>query len=421
MAADEGDDRDESTPDGRDPDGRDPDGRNPDGREPDGLAGLGGWFAGVPMFGDLARAMAGQGPLNWDAARQFAALASTDGGVEPNVDPTTRIALEQLAGIAAMHVADVLAVPVSAGRLDAVTRGVWAQRTLDAYRPLFTEMASSLGQRPQAGDDQTDPMAAMMAGLTQMMAPAMMGMAIGSMVGRMARRAFGQYDLPVPRPSSELVVVPQAIDEFAATWSLAVDELRLWVLTQELIGQTVFGLGTVREDLSALVRRHAGAFRPDPQSLAEHLGALDVSDAESDPMASIQRMMSDPAVVLGAVQSDEQRQLQPTLDAAFGALVGVVDYVSDAVAVRLIGGDALQIAEAIRRRRLDTGPDDIYIQRLLGLSLTQGQVQRGKAFIAGAVDRVGEHRLAELLSRPGALPTPAEFEAPGLWVARLEL
>ena len=63
--------------------------------------------------------------------------------------------------------------------------------------------------------------------------------------------------------------------------------------------------------------------------------------SESDPMASIQRMMSDPAVVLGAVQSDEQRQLQPTLDAALGALVGVVDYVSDAVAVRLIGGGPL--------------------------------------------------------------------------------
>ena len=54
-----------------------------------------------------------------------------------------------------------------------------------------------------------DPMMAMMAGLSQMMAPAMMGMSIGSMVGRLGLRAFGQYDLPVPRTSGSLLVVPR--------------------------------------------------------------------------------------------------------------------------------------------------------------------------------------------------------------------
>ncbi len=31
------------------------------------------------MFAELARALAGQGPLNWDAARQFALLAAAGG------------------------------------------------------------------------------------------------------------------------------------------------------------------------------------------------------------------------------------------------------------------------------------------------------------------------------------------------------
>jgi uncharacterized protein (DUF2342 family) len=48
-------------------------------------------------------------------------------------------------------------------------------------------------------------------------------------------------------------------------------------------------------------------------------------------------------------------------------------------------------------------------------------VQRGKTFTAGVVDRVGESRLTELLAQPQPLPTPAELEAPGLWIARLEL
>ena len=56
-------------------------------------------FAGLPMFGDLAKALSGQGPLNWDAARQFAGLASNGGASEPNVDPAVRIALADLARI----------------------------------------------------------------------------------------------------------------------------------------------------------------------------------------------------------------------------------------------------------------------------------------------------------------------------------
>ena len=31
-------------------------------------------FSNMPLFGDLSRALSGQGPLNWDAARQFALL-----------------------------------------------------------------------------------------------------------------------------------------------------------------------------------------------------------------------------------------------------------------------------------------------------------------------------------------------------------
>ncbi len=57
-------------------------------------------FSALPMFADLARALSGQGPLNWDAARQFALLAATGGATEPNVDPAVRIAFADLARIA---------------------------------------------------------------------------------------------------------------------------------------------------------------------------------------------------------------------------------------------------------------------------------------------------------------------------------
>jgi putative hydrolase len=381
-------------------------------------------FENLPMFGDLARALAGQGPLNWDAARQFAALAATGGAAEVNIDPSIRIKFGELAQIAELHVRDLTGFDGPSPEVLPVTSGAWAQRTLEAYRPLFTELATSLGQpvAPSEDDDidlGADPMMAMMANLSKMMAPSMMGMAVGSMVGRMATQAFGQHDLPIPRQDSSLTVLPGNIDRFAEEWSISADEMRMWVLAQELTGHALFSITSLREDFASLVRRHVGAFKPDPEAIAEKLSSLD-SD-EGDPMQAMQQVLSDPAVLLGAVQSAEQRELQPSLDAAAAAVVGYVDYMVDGVSVRVIGGDALRIAEAVRRRRVDHSADDLYTERLLGLRLTHHQVQRGKNFVAGVVDRVGEARLSALLARPKALPTAAEIDAPGLWVARLEL
>ena len=381
-------------------------------------------FENLPMFGDLARALSGQGPLNWDAARQFAGLAATGGAAEPNIDPAVRIKLGQLAQIAELHVRDLTGFDGPSPEILPVTSGAWAQHTLEAYRPLFTELATSLGKPavssdPDAIDLNADPMMAMMAGLSKMMAPSMMGMAVGSMVGRMATQAFGQYDLPIPRQDTSITVLPSNIDRFAEEWSISADEMRMWVLAQELTGHALFSIGSLREDFATLVRRHVGAFRPDPEAIAEKLGSLDSDD--EDPMQAMQQVLGDPAVLLGAVQSPEQRELEPSLDAAAAVVIGYVDYMVDGVSVRVIGGDALRIAEAVRRRRVDHGADDVYIERLLGLRLTHHQVQRGKNFVGGVVDRVGEARLSALLARPNALPTPAEIDAPGLWVARLEL
>src|SRR6478735_6779474 len=106
-------------------------------------------FGGIPLFGDLAKALAGQGPLNWDAARQFAQLASEGATTSAgNVDPPVRIALADLGRIAEMHVRDVTGLDPDFPEITAVTPGTWAQRTLEAYRPLFTELATSLGRRP---------------------------------------------------------------------------------------------------------------------------------------------------------------------------------------------------------------------------------------------------------------------------------
>jgi uncharacterized protein (DUF2342 family) len=53
--------------------------------------------------------------------------------------------------------------------------------------------------------------------------------------------------------------------------------------------------------------------------------------------------------------------------------------------------------------------------------LTQAQYERGSAFIEGAVDRVGPEALDRLWLSDRELPTPAEVDAPGLWLARIDI
>jgi putative hydrolase len=380
-------------------------------------------FAGIPMFGEMMRMLQSQGPISWDLARQFAMTTATHGVAERNVEPSVRISFQELGRIADLHVQHLTGLTTTvdgrAVELVATTPGTWAQRTLDAYRPLVNELAGSLGQRPPAtSSEDDDPAFAMMAGLSSLLAPAMLGMAIGSMVGQLAARAFGQYDLPIPREQrGELLVVPATVDAFAADWSLPVEELRLWVCLQELAGHAVLNVGHVRDHVGGLVRRHVAGFRPDPSAVMDKLGALDLGDAGA--LAALQQTLGDPEVLLGAVQTPEQRAQLPLLDAIVSVIVGYVDHVVDRAAGTLIGSSG-RIAEAVRRRRVEASPEDVFVERLFGLTLTRTQVERGRAFVHGVVERAGDEGLQRLFRSAGELPTPAEVDAPGLWLARIE-
>jgi len=58
---------------------------------------------------------------------------------------------------------------------------------------------------------------------------------------------------------------------------------------------------------------------------------------------------------------------------------------------------------------------------LLGLELTRAAYERGSRFVEGVVERAGAEGLDPLWRDLRNLPTPAEVDAPGLWLARLDI
>ena len=399
-------------------------------------------FDGLPFFGDLAKLLGQGGGVPWDAARSLALAVATEGQSEPNVEPVERIKLEQLARVAELHVANVSGLSTTVGGRELsimpVNRALWATKTLDAFRPLLEKLATALGtpagdageegdedelsrqELAELGLSDDDPMSAVIGPMLQAMQPTMVAMTAGSMVGHLARRSFGQYDLPIPRPlTGELMIVVPNLDAFGDEWSLPPDDLKLWICIHEIAHHAVLGVPHVRARLDDLIGRFATGFRNDPHAFEDHLRDLETSD-ESDLLGQLQQVLGEPGALLGAIQSDAQRALKPQLEATVAVVAGVVDHVMDQVGTKLIGSYRM-LTEALRRRRVETSEADRFVERLIGLELTQATYDRGAAFVDGVVERAGEEGLSRLWEGERMLPSPPEVDAPGLWLARIDL
>lgn len=375
------------------------------------------------LFAQLGRMFSGEGPVQWELARQFAQWAATNGETEPNVEPLERMRLEELVRVAELHVAEAtgLAVSTTGGvvRVRPVNRSEWASATLEAWKPLLAALAEALTPpaEPGGGDEASaaGPLG-MLGPLMPGLQAAFMGLQAGSMVGSMAQRALGQYDLPIPRPpGDELMIVAPNVSGFAEDWSLPPDDVRLWVCLSELSHHAVLGRPHVRRRLESDLAAYVSGFDPSAAQLDERLADVDPSDPES-----LQRALGDPSALLGAVQTDEQRRLLGPLSCLVAVIEGYVDHVVDVAGRRLIASHG-PITEALRRRRVERGSGERMVEQLLGMELRQDAYDRGAAFVAGVVERAGETGLARLWEAERTLPTPAELAAPGLWLERIDL
>ncbi len=384
-------------------------------------------FGNLPMFGDIARLLSSQGPVNWDVARQLAGWVATDGQDEPNVEPLERMRFEELLRVAELRVADATGLETAPGagllRGAPVTRRDWASRTLTAYGPLLERLARALAapspddeQPPEGERTEEEAAAGLLGDLGRMMSPVLLGVQAGSMVGHLARRAFGQYDLPLPRPvSNELLMVPANLDAFVEQWSIPAEDLRLWVCLREVTLHAVLRRPHVDTRLRALLDEYVGAFSFDPGALESSLGDFDPSDP-----SGLSAVLASTEALLGMLRTPAQEPVLRGIETLVVPIAGYVDHLLDTIGSSLIGSYG-RLTEALRRRRVEESDGERFVNRILGLELGRAQYERGQAFVRGVVERAGEDGLRPLWGSERDLPTAAELDAPGLWLARIEL
>lgn len=406
-----------------------------------GLFGPGGFDLSRIDMAQMMRMLQSEGPVNWEIASQVATWVATDGEPEPPVPDGAREQFEELASAAQAHVvAETGLTTAFQAPVKTLDRAGWATLHVGALRPVLESLAGNLEAAmaaAQAAEEPPDPTEAApvepgqpdlgaMLGLPPgtdpfgrlltTLAPVLLGVQAGSMIGYLAQHALGRYDLPLPaNDAPSLSFVVRNIDAFEAEWSLPRTDLRFYVAVHEVLHAAQRLVPWVQARLVNLATEYVGAYELDPAAFESRFGDIDPSDPES--LAGIAQQ---PEALLGAMQSERQRDVLVRLQTFTSVLEGYADVVLDRIGERLIPSHG-QIHEAMKRHRLERGEADRFIEGLLGLRLEREHYERGEAFCRGVIERAGPEGLNRIWEREAMMPTPSELEAPGLWLARIDL
>ena len=255
--------------------------------------------------------------------------------------------------------------------------------------------------------------------LMQSLLPLLLGVWSGSMIGQLAHHALGQYDLPLPLhgPPTQRFLV-RNVEAFGEEWSLPADELRYALALREVVHGAQRSVPWVRDELERLATEYVGAYEVQPDALQEQLGDLNLTDPSS--MAS-----------LTPARRPERAARRDALGASGTAARGAAT-----LRVRARG------LHRHRRRDPRRADDDVARAHRRGArsgiastaarpprsstacsasSSTAATTTSGIAFSRGVVERGGIEQLNRLWTGPEMMPTRAELEAPGLWLARIDL
>ncbi len=382
------------------------------------------------LLGDLLNMLGSQKGMGAEMARQMAVSVANVIPNQPNVEPLDRIKYEELTKILQIHLQSFSALPEISSHditdIEVVTRVEWASRTVndwEKYSAMLQKVAEVQQEQKEisselpAEAEHQDNLAQMIQNLSKAIGPSMIAMQLGSMVGHLAKVAFGSYEIPVPRPSgSSTMIVSYNVDDFAKEWELPLDQVRLWATLREMVMAALFSTPMISGRVEELIIRHIEASSADMKQIQNRLSQLDLSDPES-----LQAAISDPAGIFGPEgQSEAQSRISDDIRSTIAVIEGLASNAVLNIGGRLLGNSAA-IDEAFMRKRIERSDGERLSEQFFGIEITRAGIEQGQSFVRGIIERAGEEGVVPLWSREGAFPTPSELEAPGLWLARLEL
>jgi putative hydrolase len=347
------------------------------------------------LFSKLFELFDQPGPVNWKLAAEVAHHLA---GERQPVGPWAADEYRDLTRLAEFHLGSVAPFRVAeAPDVLPVDQRTWADKNLESFAYLVEPFASSIGAEGPA------------APLFAQMAPVIVGLQAGSLVGSLSTWVMAGFDagLPPAMPGALTLIVPN-IDSLEVP-GVDVRERRLWVVSNEVAFRAVSGLPWIHDHLDTLVGAFAAATRIDPTKLS----GLMVGGADPE---EIERTIEEAGGIESLIGGEEAEAPRAELEAFLGALTGCARL----LARRAVGGIAPAFDMITEAR--DTQREEMGTMPAIGVGPVPPEATRlGDDFNQEVERRYGDDALRTLWADPTRMPSASELRDPTAWAARVLL
>ena len=301
-------------------------------------------------------------------------------------------------------------LPAPVEKIEAFTRSEWIEANISNFRDLF-EHIETVYKRVQ--DNNLGTM--LLAEASQ----ALLSSQLGVLLGYLARRVLGQYDLALlgkeTVDAGKLYFVEPNIAAVQAELGLDPDDFRLWIALHETTHAYEFeAYPWVREHFNSLLEGYIASVGDEiVQAGMGGIGGL------RSMVERARASMRDGDSWIEAIMSPAQRALFSKLQATMSIVEGYSNYIMNSVGARLLPSYEyikVKIEERAARR---SQAEKLFI-RITGLALKMEQYKLGESFINAIVRERGIEVANRIWEGPDMIPTLEELRNPHAWLERID-
>lgn len=282
-----------------------------------------------------------------------------------------------------------------------VSRGEWAERNLATFARMLAPLEEKIASRlEEAG--RSSPV----------FARRVIAIETGALLGLLAKRVLGQYELVLPEDESGDVValVGANILALERQHQFRPIEFRMWIVLHEATHRAQFlGVPWLRDYFLSLIDQLVASAGPTPGRLSRLVAEVIEAGRSNKPLI-------DDSGLLGLFATPEQKSVIDRVQALMSLLEGHGHVVMDRIGARLLPSQD-RMSAILKARRRD--PRTAALFRLLGMEMKMKQYELGEAFIVEVEKEAGWPTLDRAWAGPESLPTLPEIYSPGEWLRRV--
>lgn len=369
---------------------------------------------GVVQARRMAEKSTTPGLIDWDRVRKVATAMNQESaltaGQRATLDAEYRALVERTIPMVAEYTGDTLPYPMD--QIYAFDRVDWINANIESFKIMFEPI-----ERLNLTDNDKVPqsISALWSGINQTVISAEMGF----LLGYLARRVLGQYDLALLgreplETSGKLYFVHPNIRNLERNLRLPPDQFRLWLALHETTHAFEFEAHPwLRDYMNGMLEEYFTFLSKDVEYLKRGLEAVRMFwDRARDNSGETSSWIE-------MVMNAEQRRLFNQMQAMMSVVEGYSNHVMNAVGRDLMP-DFTTISSRFEQRQKQRTTAEQLFARLTGLDLKLEQYRLGEEFINSVAAQRGHDFARHVWDGPESLPTLDELRNPDDWIARMD-